>query len=338
MFHNQLNTFDTCLRCHSEEETWTHLPRCRHPEMQRVCNLEIIRIRRDMRRVHTEPKLEHHLLQYIRSVIERTNCRIPDNNEELRDAHIHQNSLVWSNFMKGLWSDKQEKYQHQHYVNMPEKDNKCNIDVWSKRMVQTMFALYRALWKERCDIYQATKSGTLDARIREKTHLYCKQLLREIQKLNVRDRHLIRKSRGYFASSSITQILAWEKRVNNALMRERRFSHFKRKQISDVFRGNACLPINLPPRNKPLPNTTIINTMRRYRQTLLPFAIQFRTSTSASISNNTISRTHRSRTARQRQDQRREERGLRQVQRLQTQTGNVHSVITGWVNNMTTNT
>ena len=106
MFHNQLNTFDTCLRCHSEEETWTHLPRCRHPEMQRVCNLEIIRIRRDMRRVHTEPKLEHHLLQYIRSVIERTNCRIPDNNEELRDAHIHQNSLVWSNFMKGLWSDK----------------------------------------------------------------------------------------------------------------------------------------------------------------------------------------------------------------------------------------
>lgn len=333
MIHNQYNTFDTCHRwntsksdtcplCKKSTETWEHLPQCQHPEIRRVCNIEINRIRKDMRKVKTEPKLESHLLTCIRMCTEVRRIPIPAETERaLRDAHNHQTAIKWTNFLKGIWSDKWERIQHEYYSKMEAKDEKLNIDVWSKRMVQTMFQFYRTLWKERCDINQAQKTGTLESRIRDKTYLYCKQIQKEIWKIHTRDRHLLRQNSHFFKNSTIQQILAWEKRVNNALRRERD----ERKKMN--IKPNAlCTP--LPPRR--IKQTTIINTMKRYRQTVLPFGENIRTSTSARGNDNTPTRTSRSMNHHSRREQRQNDRQIQQVNRVKNVPRIIQSVLTDW--------
>ena len=285
MLHNQYNTFDTCYRwktsstancplCKTKVESWDHLPRCNHHEIRRICNLEIIRIRKAMTKVKTEPQLQTHLLSCIRAYTEnKTILRPSTSNVPMTEAHKQQIAIRWDNFMKGIWSEKWEKIQHTHYCNMEEKNDKLNVDVWSKRMVECMFMLYRTLWKERCEINQAQKIGTLDSRIREKTHTSCRQLRKEIWKFHTRDRHLLRQQKKFFQLSSIQQILAWEKRVNNALKRER---EARKKMLTPPSQTNTTsIPIGTR-----IQNTTIMNTIKRLKQTLLPFCPEIRTSTS----------------------------------------------------------
>lgn len=134
-----------------------------------------------MRKLRNDPMLEHHLLTCIRKYTENSRQVVPDSSLGLvREAHIDQTRLGWSNFVKGLWSDRWEKIQHKYYSSLPDKEAHLNIDVWSKKMVQTMFNFFRRIWKERCEINQAQKAGTMDSRIRAKTYAYCKQLQCEI--------------------------------------------------------------------------------------------------------------------------------------------------------------
>ena len=341
MLHNQYNTFSTCHKwntsptancplCKNTIEKWDHLPRCKHPEIRRICNQEMNRIRKDMRKVHTEPELESHLLNCIRSYMENQQPqRITSTRRDIQQAHYHQSQLQWNNFMKGIWSDKWEKIQNAYYSSMPIRDSKMNVDVWSKKMVRTMFQMFRTVWKERCDINEAQKSGTLDSRIRDKTYVYCRSLQKEIWKIHIRDRHLIRKPKQFFLSSSVQQILAWEKRVNNALKRER--EERRKMKLPPSMRDPAH------PLTRRIRNTTIFNTMKQFKQTLLPFCPEFRTSTSASSETIDTTRTRRSTTLRQRKEQRAQERNVRQVDRVRNKTGPVQRILTDWMTRLRTN-
>ena len=213
-----------------------------------------------------------------------------------RNAHYNQTAIKWTNFLKGIWSDKWKRIQHKYYSKIIDKDDKLNIDVWSKRMLQTMFQFYRTLWKERCDINQAQKTGTLDSRTRDKTYLYCRQIQKEIWKIHPHDRHLLRQNSHFFKGSSIQRILAWEKRVNNAIKLERE----EKKQMK--IKPDA-LSTSLPPRR--IKQTTIINTMKRYRQTVLPFGEHIHTSTSVRGNDDITTRTRRSMNYHSRREQRR---------------------------------
>lgn len=105
MLHNQLNTFDTCLRwktsstafcplCKNTVESWDHLPRCKHHEMRRVSNLEITRIGKAMGKVKTEPRLKSHLVSCIRAFSEnRPLPKPPESDRILIEAHDHQTTL-----------------------------------------------------------------------------------------------------------------------------------------------------------------------------------------------------------------------------------------------------
>ena len=335
LLHNQYNTFEICNRwktsstelyplCNTKVESWEHIPKCEHAEIRRVCNIEINRIRKEMRKVRTEPSLEHHLLTCIRAYTEDRQPVVPDNSfPDLRNAHNEQSELGWSNFIKGIWAAKWEKIEHSYYSHVHDKEDNLNIDVWSKKMVQTMLVFFRTVWKERCDIVQAQKTGTLDSRLREKTFQYCKQIRCEIWKLHIRDRHLIRKPAHFFRDSSMQQILAWEKRVSNALMRER------------MERRKMKLPINhQQPTHCVYKQVTVHNTSKRYKQTTIPFQQHNRISTSASNDEETVSRTSRSMTARKKREHYRIARQNRQLERVRRTSRKVQRAITTWCTNV----
>ena len=48
--------------------------------------------------------------------------------------------------MKGIWSDRWEKIQHDFYSHMSDKDDNLNVDIWSKRMVEMMFRTNILAW------------------------------------------------------------------------------------------------------------------------------------------------------------------------------------------------
>lgn len=207
---------------------------------------------------------------------------------------------------------------------MEEKDNKLNVDVWGKKMVETMFMFFRTLWKERCEINQAQKAGTMDSRLRETTYHYCRQIQKEIWKLHSRDRHLIRQPKHFFQNRNIQQILAWEKRVHSALRRER--------EAMKIMKQSPHMVIQPGPRlGSRITNTTIVNTVKRLKQTILPFSPTFRTSTSADGDTNIPTRTRRSMNARQRRDQRNQERNVRQTDRVRNASRVVQGLLTEWV-------
>ena len=82
-----------------------------------------------------------------------------------------------------------------------------------------------------------------------------------------------------------------------------------------------CTP--LPPRR--IKQTTIINTMKRYRQTVLPFGENIRTSTSARGNDNTPTRTSRSMNHHSRREQQ-----IQQVNRVKNVPRIIQSVLTDW--------
>ena len=77
--------------------------------------------------------------------------------------------------------------------------------------------------------------------------------------------------------------------------------------------------------------------MKQFKQTLLPFCPEFRTSTSASSETIDTTRTRRSTTLRQRKEQRAQERNVRQVDRVRNKTGPVQRILTDWMTRLRTN-
>ena len=77
-----------------------------------------------------------------------------------------------------------------------------------------------SLWKTRCEIVQAEKDGTAEPRTRILAYQSCRDLQKESWKMNITDRHLLRRRRNHFMTTALSQIVAWDKRVKNALQRE----------------------------------------------------------------------------------------------------------------------
>ena len=114
-----------------------------------------------------------------------------------------------------------------------------------------------------------------------------------------------------------------EKRVNNALKRER--EERRKMKLPPSMRDPAH------PSTRRIRNTTIFNTMKRYTQSILPFSIGIRTSTSAGGSNENTSRTSRSMTFQQRRAQRQQERSVSQVERVRKIPRTVQRILTEWI-------
>ena len=178
-------------------------------------------------------------------------------------------------------------------------------------MVESMFLFVRTLWKKQCKINQAQKIGTLDSRIQEKSHKYCRQLQKEIWKLHVRDRHLIWQPKYFFQNRSIQQILAWEKCVNNALKHKR---DARQAMISPPSEQTTLSPrIGIQ-----IGATTIINTTKRLKQMLLPFSPYIHTSTSVRDGENPMTITQQSMNMKQRRELSRQNRQIQQHRQVQT--------------------
>ena len=103
-------------------------------------------------------------------------------------------------------------------------------------------------------------------------------------------------------------------------MRERR----ERKRMQIIPTHSQQFP-------RCLPHTTIINTMTRYKQTVLSFLQSNRASTSASDDIETVPRTRRSMTIRKRREKRRDERQTRQVERIRNTTNVIQSTLSNWL-------
>ena len=103
---------------------------------------------------------------------------------------------------------------------------------WMRGITKSMLHFSYSLWKERCSIVQAEQNSTAEARTRRQAYDYCCLVRREIWKLNVRDRHLIRRQKQYFRSTPLTQILSWEQRLRNALKRANEYRSGLRGELT----------------------------------------------------------------------------------------------------------
>ena len=118
--------------------------------------------------------------------------------------------------------------------------------------------------------------------------------------------------------------------MNNALKRER---EARKKMLTPPSQTNTTsIPIGTR-----IQNTTIMNTIKRLKQTLLPFCPEIRTSTSGCSETIDTTRTRRSMTLRQRREQQRQDRNVRQVERVRPRTGTVQRTLTGWMTRLRTN-
>ena len=202
-------------------------------------------------------------------------------------------------------------------------------------MVKVFFNITINVWNERCQILQAQKNGTADARARLKAHEYCTQLRKEAWKLHSNDRHLLRRTKQYFFTTSIVQLQHWEKRVRNALTREREareaiqsLPEWVTKQIDST---NDISASTTTVRSRKIPNTTIVNTTAKLKQTILPFCRNVGEQVTEAISR----QNNRRRFNRQRHlEERREARDLRQSERIRQEFTRtiVQSQLSEWMN------
>ena len=249
--HNQTNTMDVCERwktstdalcplCKNCRDHTGHTITCTHIEIKRARALQVQSLKSTLTKHRTDPILKQYMLSQIHRFISNSDMDIytclggvsDEFSSLLHQAHDDQCCIGWKNFFKGLLSPKWGAIQKLYYDANLAGDNKYNMPRWMRGITKSMLHFSYSLWKERCSIVQAEQNSTAEARTRRQAYDYCCLVRREIWKLNVRDRHLIRRQKQYFRSTPLTQILSWEQRLRNALKRANEYRSGLRGELT----------------------------------------------------------------------------------------------------------
>ena len=62
-----------------------------------------------MKKLRTNTQLQQHVIKCVQQYFAKIDMNsITIQNEAIQDAHDHQTTIGWKNFIKGIWSDRWE--------------------------------------------------------------------------------------------------------------------------------------------------------------------------------------------------------------------------------------
>ena len=137
----------------------------------------------------------------------------------LQSAFQDQLRIGIDAFKKGFLSKQWIELQNQYYYTTI-RDSKFNIMRWKKAIVSLIIDRGNELWEEQCTIMHLTNKSTEETRCRKYLYeFYSAQ--KNKQELNVRDAHLLKRSRKYFSIAHVSVLEMWHSRVLGAIDREK---------------------------------------------------------------------------------------------------------------------
>ena len=102
-------------------------------------------------------------------------------------------------------------------------------------MTKYLISLCHEIWKVRCETVQIENVGTIEKRFRDTLFKKCKEYQMQSWKLLTEDRHLVRRDQTFFNSTSMTNLILWKDRLNDAVVRMEKFRNNSGADIRKFF-------------------------------------------------------------------------------------------------------
>ena len=138
----------------------------------------------------------------------------PDEIKNILIACNEQIKIGTCNLLRGLLAIEFKSCQ-KHY--WKTKNRNGDIDQWMRKMIKNLHNFGVNIWKDRCIFVHEVQKINQGTRLRQSALDLQRSIESHKWRLKVKDRHLMKRSKGFFSNASETTVKAWIRRVNEAM-------------------------------------------------------------------------------------------------------------------------
>jgi hypothetical protein len=202
-------THSRCPRCGQDNETTSHVLRCRFPEATTLWQESVANLGSWLKTTGTHPAIQEALILRLNQWHDGTDLspfhsNVPWLNEAVRE----QDSIGWESAMEGRWS--------QHWINIQNayfkwKGHRNSGRRWLIAIIKRLWTISWDMWDHRNRVRLAEEQAAARNRARE---AITAQFFAGIQDLLLQDRHLIlRHSITELHRAPLFRQMAWIRRI-----------------------------------------------------------------------------------------------------------------------------
>ena len=212
-----------CPFCKVEDENRLHLFTCDNVVAKTFRKLEIMKIRKELRRIQTAPLLTNHLLRalhqfhnnYPVTMIALEN--VTDLTEKLHmDLINKQFQLGIDNLLSGVVTTHLTNIQ-QHHISTYNVGKFTSIRSWTRNVIRLLLDHSNALWQYRSKILHDENLLTREATLRNQAIELLNEYKKTPHKIAFEQREYLNRSATYFKTTHLRNVRSWLNRMNIAI-------------------------------------------------------------------------------------------------------------------------
>ena len=215
-----------CPFCKTEDESRLHLFTCKNIVAKSFRNLELAKIRKELRRIQTAPMLTNHIIRALHQFHNNypvSMLQPKQGHDPTESQHMHlineQFKLGIDNLLSGALTTYLSSIQ-QHHISSYNVGKFTSIRTWNRKVIRLLLDHANALWQYRSKILHDEDLLTREATLRNQAIEILNEYRQTPQKIAFEQRELLNRTVSYLKKTHLRNVRSWLNRINIAIETE----------------------------------------------------------------------------------------------------------------------